>query len=280
MSKGEGWSDMRRRYLAALTVLFMIVGLPLNSLLTDSIGGPGLAPNIVYAAEYGNSDPLFEDDPFAVDEAEILDPFEPLNRFFFTFNDRFYFWCLKPAAKVWQHVLPKDARICVRNVFTNVLMPVRLVNCLFQGKWQAAGSEVSRFVINSTIGVLGCADPARDEFNIVPPGSEDLGQSLGFYGVGHGLYFCWPFIGPSSARDTLGLVGDSLVNPVQYIMRDDAGAGVALYGLDTVNQTSLTLGDYESFLESAFDPYIALRDAYLQHRRHKVSDSLDTSSIY
>lgn len=280
MTEEKGNNDMGRWFFSALMGLFMIVGLPIASPLPGLLGGAVLTPVISHAGEAGENDMLFEDDPFAHDDAGILDPLEPVNRFFFTFNDRFYFWCLKPAARAWQNVLPRDMRICVRNVFTNILMPVRLVNCLFQGKWQAAGAEVSRFMINSTVGVLGCADPARDEFDIGPPGAEDLGQSLGYYGVGHGIYFCWPFIGPSSARDTLGLVGDSLVNPVQYAMRDDAGVGIGVYGVDAVNHTSLTIGDYESFLESSFDPYIALRDAYFQHRRHVVRDSLGGSSLY
>lgn len=221
----------------------------------------------------------YDDDIFSANElngaeAPLADPLEPLNRFFFEFNDRLYFWVLKPVATGYAYILADDVRMCVRDFFHNLLTPVRLVNNLLQGKIQNGGIELARFAINSTVGIAGFGDPARTEFGLTPK-DEDLGQTLGVYGAGEGFYICWPILGPSSLRDTVGLVGDSFLNPFSYLMASDFGAGAGAYGGRQVNNTSLTLGDYEQFKEASFDPYLAVRDAYGQYRRNKVRDAVE-----
>jgi len=208
------------------------------------------------------------------------DPLEPLNRVFFHFNDKVYFWVLKPVSKGYAYVVAEDVRVCVRSFLKNLLAPVRIVNNLLQGKVVNGGVEAARFVINSTVGVIGLVDPAKNEFGLSPK-DEDLGQTLGVYGLGEGIYICWPFFGPSNVRDTLGLAGDFFLSPISYLAMSDTGAGMAVQAGGEVNNTSLALGDYEDFKDSAIDPYVALRDAYRQSRQKQILDVVMVSgSMY
>lgn len=218
-----------------------------------------------------------ENDLFMDEDNGVADPLEPLNRAFFQFNDKMYFWVLKPVATGYRNVVPEDVRICVRDFFSNLMSPVRAVNSLLQGKVKESGIEVARLLVNSTLGIAGLSDPAKDGFGLTNVNEEDFGQTLGRYGVGDGIYFCWPFLGPSNIRDTLGLVGDFFLNPLSYMTADNVVAGIGAYAGERVNHTSLTLGDYEQFKESSFDPYLAMRDAYRQHRKSKIKDSAGQS---
>lgn len=211
----------------------------------------------------------WEDDPWGNDHSTLADPLEPINRLFFTFNDRLYIWALEPAASGYAKVLPEDIRLCVRRFFRNLTAPIRVANHLLQGRLKSGGSELARFAINSTIGIAGLADPAADSFGIKHR-HADLGQTLGIYGFGDGFYITWPLLGPSTLRDSVGMAGDALVNPLYYIAASDPRAGAAVYGGRTVNTVSLHRGEYERMTEAAFDPYLAVRDAYLQYRRNQV----------
>ena len=210
------------------------------------------------------------DKPKADEEEEdvIADPLEPMNRVFFHFNDKFYFWLLKPVAEGYAFIVPAKLRMCVRNFFVNLLMPVRAMNCLFQGKVKGFGIEVARFAINSTMGVGGFGDAGKIVFNL-DPRLEDFGQTLGFYGIGPGIYLDLPVIGSSSLRDSVGLIGDSFLNPVNYlgIPIEYSAAGKAF---SWMNNTSLLIGEYEAFKKAAFDPYISLRNAYHQYRQYMI----------
>jgi phospholipid-binding lipoprotein MlaA len=199
----------------------------------------------------------------------IADPIYPWNKAMYHFNDKFYFWILKPVAKGYSSVLPEDIRIVTRNFFSNLATPIRIVGSLLQLKVKDAGNELVRFVYNSTAGVLGLSDAAKADFNIMRR-DEDIGQALGKYGIGHGFYIVWPFIGPSSLRDTVGLAGDYFLDPVSYVNPMEALFGIRAY--DEVNETSLRIGDYEDLKKAAIDPYISIRDAYIQHRQKKVDE--------
>ncbi|HIJ90500.1 MAG: VacJ family lipoprotein [Desulfobulbaceae bacterium] len=224
-----------------------------------------------------------DDEPSFGEERDIgiaSDPLEPVNRVFFHFNDKLYFWVVKPVAQGYSYVIAEDVRMCVRSFLKNLLAPVRIVNNLLQGKVANSGVEAARFVINSTLGIAGLADPAKNEFGLSAK-DEDLGQTFGVYGFGEGVYICWPFFGPSNVRDTIGLAGDFFLSPVSYLAMSDTGAGVAVEAGREVNNTSLTLGDYEDFKDSAIDPYIALRDAYRQYRQKKIRDvAVGGDSVY
>lgn len=199
----------------------------------------------------------------------IPDPLEPLNRVFFQFNDRLYFWVLKPVATGYEKVVPWEIRTCARNFIRNLLMPVRAVNCLLQGNMKGFGNEILRFVVNTTAGVGGLGDPATAID--IKTHDEDFGQTLGAAGIGHGIFIMWPVLGPSSARDTVGMVGDGFLSPLNYYP-DEFKYKVAVRAGDLVNNTSFRLGDYEALKDASFDPYAAVRDAYFQIREKKVRE--------
>lgn len=222
------------------------------------------------------------EDPFAREDESlqtVADPIAGFNRVMFIFNDKLYFWVLKPVATGYRAVVPSPVRVSVKNFFYNLLMPVRLVNCLLQGKAKAAGGELGRFVINSTVGLLGFLDPAGQFPELNPP-TEDLGQTLGYYSVGNGIYIVWPFLGPSTLRDTVGTIGDWAMNPVSFMQLVSVDAGtltsgttnVIVYGVRTVNDTTFRIGDYEAIKSAALDPYEAIRNAYIQNRISKIAE--------
>ncbi len=220
--------------------------------------------NLAFTAE--NNEDVFDDAYEETEEVTIADPLEPLNRLVFAFNDRLYFLVLKPVAKGYSAVFPEDIRMAIRNFFHNITTPVRVVNNLLQGKIKNAGIELARFCLNSTGGVFGLADFAGKELGLKVP-DEDLGQTLGRYGIGHGIYIVWPVLGPSSLRDSIGLAGDLFLDPINYL---EFQRSLTVQSYRFVNNTSLHIGDYEDLKAAALDPYIALQDAYIQYRKKET----------
>jgi phospholipid-binding lipoprotein MlaA len=202
-------------------------------------------------------------------EKPIADPLEPLNRAFFHFNDKFYFWLLKPVASGYGAVVPEDARVGVRNFFSNLVTPIRFVNCLLQANFKGAGNETIRFFFNTLFGLGGFLDVGKKEFDIEKR-DEDFGQTLGVWGIGSAFYIDWPVLGPSSLRDTGGFVGDLFLDPRIYVLTRPIFYVVRPFEL--VNDTSLRIGEYEDLKGAAIDPYIALKDAYHQYRRNKIRE--------
>ena len=219
--------------------------------------GIGDAPDVVLSAQ-----------PIAVS-----DPIEPVNRAFFYFNDKLYFWVLEPVSKGYSYVVPQVARRDVKNFFSNIATPIRLVNCALQAEFTGAWVELERFGINTTVGVVGFGDPAKNRWDLVKQ-NGDFGQTLGRYGLGPSIYINWPIIGPLCARDSVGYVGDLFLDPFTYLV-PEFWYNVDIKAYDTVNATSLRPGEYEDFKKAAIDPYIAFRDAYYQYRRHLVENSAD-----
>lgn len=214
----------------------------------------------------------------AIDELEedllrkqvtVPDPLEPINRIMFDINDGAYFWVVKPVTQTYAGVVPKPVRIGIGNFFHNVGTPSRVVNCLLQGKGSAAGTEVHRFAINTTVGVLGFGDPAHDQWGL-EPADEDLGQTLAVYGLDEGCYVVWPLLGPSTLRDSLGALGNQFLNPVRYVEPTELAAGISV--LRATNRGSLHIGEYEALKSAAVDPYVAMRAAYVQYRRMQIRD--------
>ncbi len=197
----------------------------------------------------------------------IADPLEPVNRAFFHFNDKLYFWVLKPVATAYKAVFDQELRVCFRNFFSNVATPVRVGNCLLQGQFKGAGNEAARFGINTTLGFFGFFDQGKDKFDIDKQ-DRDFGQTLGIWGLGPTFYINWPILGPSSLRDTAGFVGDYFLDPQTYLLTQPVSIGVRSF--ETVNGTSLRIGEYEDIKKAALDPYVALRDGYHQYRENKI----------
>lgn len=211
------------------------------------------------------------DDEYALVDADdadikVADPLEPFNRAMFAFNDKLYFWVLKPTASVYGAIFPQQMRTGIDNVFHNLAFPIRFVSSVLQLKLDKAVKEVGAFAMNTTFGIGGLVrisdhiDPLKD----LSP--EDLGQTLAHYGVGDGCYIVWPVFGPSTLRDTTGTIGEYFLDPINYI--DEWEIRWALKGEKTLNYTSLHPGEYEDLKEAAFDPYEALKDFYIQHHRH------------
>ncbi len=202
----------------------------------------------------------------------IPDPIEPINRAFFTFNDRLYFWVLKPVAQGYKTVTPEQVRVSVRNFFSHLTTPVRLVNCLLQADVKCAGIETARFFLNTAIGFAGFFDSAKTGFNLEKQ-DRDFGQTLGIWGMGPVFYIDLPIIGPSSLRDGLGYAVDVSLDPRTYLAFYFASIEYINTGgwvLDKVNEASLSLGEYEDLKKAALDPYIAVREAYHQYRQSKI----------
>ena len=153
------------------------------------------------------------------EKAGIADPLEPFNRAMFHFNDKLYFWALKPVAQGYGKVVPEVARVGVRNFFSNIASPIRIVNCVLQARFVDAVKELGRFAVNTVWGIGGLMDLASDNAVNLPKQDADFGQTLGVYGLGQGFYINWPIWGPSSPRDTVGLIGDAFLHPFTYLCR-------------------------------------------------------------
>ncbi|MFH0926630.1 MAG: VacJ family lipoprotein [bacterium] len=214
-----------------------------------------------------NNEHDYFDEDIEQEDVSVADPLSPWNHLMFQFNDKLYFWALKPVAKGYKAIAPRQVREGVQSFFNNISTPIRFVNCIFQGKGNAAVNEFSRFLFNSTYGILGFND-FSGRHGLKAPNSEDFGQTFGVYGIGNGMYIVWPFLGPSTIRDSLGIAGDSFLNPITYIPPPIASVGIHSY--EKVNKTSFYIGDYETLKEASFDPYVAIREAYIQNRKSEV----------
>jgi phospholipid-binding lipoprotein MlaA len=252
-----------------LLLLLMLLAGPLSAYGLDidpeSIGGTTATttPDSENSDEF--EDFLFEDE----EDIEVSDPLEPLNRGIFWFNDKLYFYLLKPVARGYRRVVPEPWRVAVQNVFSNLKTPVRFVNAGLQGKFGDAGNELTRFVVNTTIGIGGLFDTAKDHFDLRKT-NEDFGQTLGYYGVGPGFYLVLPLLGPSDVRDGASLLVDTRMNLLYYMAEGRTYWGLRAY--DKVNDVSLDKDTYESIKKDALDPYLFIRDAYMQYRRNKIEN--------
>ncbi len=224
--------------------------------------------NIYIYAETDSSMSVFDQD-ISFENEIVADPLQPYNRFIASVNDKMYFWALKPVATGYSAVLPEQPRIGIRNFFHNLTFPIRFVNSILQFKFEKAGIEIARFVINSTMGIAGLADPAKSCFCIETT-DEDFGQTLGFYKIGSIFHIEWPFLGPSNLRDSIGYVGDWFLNPINYLPNMWVISGIHIF--EKVNNISLHLGDYEKLKKESLDYYLNIRDSYEQLRKKEIKE--------
>jgi phospholipid-binding lipoprotein MlaA len=196
------------------------------------------------------------------------DPLEPLNRGIYRFNDVADKAVVKPIARGYKAVTPVPVREAVGNFFSNLDDVLVTANDLLQFKFRNAAGDASRVIFNTTFGVAGLFDVASAWG--LEKHDEDFGQTLGYWGVGNGPYLVLPLLGPSTLRDTLGRVVDNqgdLVTNISDVPTRNSGIGLRL----TDHRARLL--DTEKILEeAAIDPYLFLRDAYLQRRRSLVYD--------
>jgi phospholipid-binding lipoprotein MlaA len=201
---------------------------------------------------------------------EVFDPISGFNRGIFYFNDKVYLWVWEPAAKGYRFIVPQAARVAINNGYKNFNTPPRFLNACLQLKGTKAGVEMGRFVVNSTVGILGLFDAADYFFELRAPSPEDFGQTLGHYGIGGGFPIVLPLLGPSNLRDGIGRVADSFAQPVTYFVA--YWATVGLTAGDEFNYSSLHIGEYESLKSDALDPYTLFRDAYQQRREKQIQE--------
>lgn len=191
------------------------------------------------------------------------DPWEKMNRATFAFNQAFDKAIGRPVAKTYVRAVPRQARDGIHNVLHNLGAPVTIINDLLQGQFKYMFKDTGRFIINSTIGLLGWFDVAKHMD--LPAHSADFGETLADYGVPSGPYLVIPFLGPSSVRDAGALYPDYVYfSPIEENMQARYRNAATL--TNAVDKRAGLL-DLDSAIDSAFDPYIFMRDSYIQNRR-------------
>ena len=196
------------------------------------------------------------------------DPLEPLNRGIYKFNDGVDNLFVKPAAELYRGLVPEIVRTGISNFFSNINDVIVALNNLLQGKIPEAINDLGRIMVNTTLGVFGVMDVATELG--VEKHNEDFGQTLGYWGFGSGPYLVLPFLGPSSLRDSAGLLVDLKTDPRSYV--DPMRTRNQIFGLAFVARRSELLETGRLLEIAALDPYEFLRDAYLQRRRNLVYD--------
>ena len=203
-------------------------------------------------------------------QSDPRDPFERYNRAMFDFNTEVDEAILKPVAQGYRNHVPDLIQKGVGNFFGNLSDMVTTIHHLLQGEGTKAGQTAGRVLVNTTIGILGLADPASDMG--LPKTKEDFGQTFGRLGAEPGAYIVLPLLGPSTARDTLGTVADFVADPFDQIFSVDAAARWAVRGTRLVD-TRAGLLEVGSTLDAmSFDRYLSVRDAYLARRAQQVSN--------
>jgi len=210
--------------------------------------------------------------PDPIGEGIDYDPWEPFNEKTFWFNhDVLDRYALKPAATVWAKTLPDPVRRSLANAFDNIAMPRRLVNKVLQGRFESAGQEVARFVVNTTVGVAGFFDVAT--LAGLKKSDADTGQTLGLYGAGPGPYLVVPLLPPLDARDAIGYAADSLMDPLSIFVTP-IFADIGRAAGKTVNERAANLKLYQDAEDTSLDLYAAVRNGYLQRRQQAIEDAI------
>ena len=197
------------------------------------------------------------------------DPLESMNRGIYKFNDTVDKAAIKPVAGAYKAVVPSPLRTGVNNFFTNLGTVVTLVNDLLQFKLDKAMTDAGRLAINSTFGIGGLIDVAS--MDNIEKNNEDFGQTLAYWGWKDSTYLVLPFLGPSTLRDTGGLVVDSaFIDPIYYV--EDVPARNSAIALKFIDRRSQYLPASNLLDEAALDPYAFMRDAYMQRRNNQIHD--------
>jgi phospholipid-binding lipoprotein MlaA len=221
----------------------------------------------------GCATPPQASDPDAVaDFKETNDPLEPTNRKIYAFDDALDTVIFKPAAQAYRFLLPEPVRTGVHNVLNNLGTPVELGNDVLEAKPRRAGDTTMRFLINTTVGVIGIFDVAKQWG--YPDHDNNFGVTMALWGMPEGPFLWLPVFGPSDPRDAVGLGVDSAMDPFTWV-----GQGAAVTALDwsrrAVDERERHLDDIESTKKTALDPYATFRSLYRQHQRSLVEKARD-----
>ncbi len=198
------------------------------------------------------------------------DPFETVNRRIFAFNEGLDQSFVKPIAQGYDSILPGPLTLGIHNFFSNLNDIGVVANDLLQLKFKQAAFDTGRFLINSSIGLLGLVDVAS-ELNL-PKHEEDLSQTLAYWGVGNGPYMILPFFGSSTVRDTVGWGMDTFLDPLYYAGAESETEALTAYGIKNLDTRAQLLSAEKILQSAALDKYSYLRDAYLSRREYLVYD--------
>lgn len=207
-------------------------------------------------------------------DGETLDPLEPINRPIYGFNDFLDRWLLRPVAKGYDTVAPKAVKFAVTNFFYNWRTPIYVVNHVLQGSVGAAARQTARFAINTTLGIGGIIDAAKDAK--LPREETGFGTTLGKWGAGDGPYLVLPLLGPSNPRDAVGYLADRRIDPLNNYK--NASRRDKLRILRVIDRRRQLLSVDKAVREAA-DPYIFVREAYLQNRRYQITGEKEQDDL-
>lgn len=202
--------------------------------------------------------------PSVVTYQVIDDPLRFINEPIFTFNDVVYEYLLSPFSRGYQAVMPDPFEQGIRNFFNNLSEPVSAINHLLQGEFKRSGKNLSRLLINSTVGLLGVFDPATDWFDIQQDRTR-FAKTIESYGVGRGAYLVLPFIGPSNVRGLVAMPFDHYAHPLNHINDDEAASQLLI--INGVQRQVPVLAKYPQMLEGVENRYEFIRNLYIQRSK-------------
>jgi phospholipid-binding lipoprotein MlaA len=230
-------------------------------------GADAVAQPVSEAAATGAEAATIASDETPATRTRNPDPWESFNRPVFGFNDRVDRYALRPVAVVYAERTPRWMQTGVSNFFTNLFYPTTIVNQFLQGKFKQGSQDVARFVINSTLGWGGVLDVASGAH--LPLHEEDFGQTMGWWGVPPGPFLMLPLLGPATVRDTPSVIADEYTRPLRWY--NSGNERWFSLGLSLVSGRASLL-PYDRLLREAYDPYVFMRDAFLQRREYQVRD--------
>lgn len=207
------------------------------------------------------------------DFRQTNDPLEPTNRVFYKINDQLDAVIFRPAAKAYRWAVPQRVRNSIHNGLANMSSPVLLANDMLQGKSRRAGDTLTRFVVNSTVGVGGLFDVAKGWG--YPSHDSDFGVTLALWGVDEGPFLYLPVLGPTDPRDAAGFGVDIVMDPFTWVGQGSAVTALkwSRYAVNAVDTRERLLDSIDSIKKTALDPYATFRSLYRQHRHSEIEET-------
>jgi phospholipid-binding lipoprotein MlaA len=253
----------RTFFLRLSTIVALLVSISLAGCSAQSDGARNRSAR--------DREALASDMPSPNEEMDY-DPWESFNEktFSFNYNDVDHY-AIKPAAKVWSRALPEPVRQSLGNAFYNLAMPKRFVNKTLQGRLPGAGVELTRFVLNTTVGVAGFFDVASRMG--LEKSDADSGQTFAVYGAKPGPYLVLPLLPPLTVRDAFGFAADSFMDPLSWFVTP-IGADIGRTAANRINERAENMKMYQDVEDTSLDLYAAVRNGYLQRRQKSIEDAI------
>jgi phospholipid-binding lipoprotein MlaA len=232
--------------------------------------------HISFINAFSNNINIFSTENQIQEATQIHDPFEKINRKIYKFNLVMDKYSTKPLAKLYQKTTTNKMRISVNNFFSNLYMPVTIVNSLLQTDLKNFARASRDFFINSTIGILGLFNPAENSFKFKKARKEDFAQTLGKYNVGTGPYLMLPILGPSSLRGFTGNIADTPLNPIWHNNENSfTETKYMITALDIISKREKLLLYLDDIEKNSLDPYSVIKSAYFQRTNKMVNNEIN-----